>query len=183
MEKVKVTKKKADAIENAMKILEDVGMTVGNLLDTLELGYEVIPEYKKGDWCYNTVNNLCCQITKMNGVEVWGDWYGDGSKTWSFKDSIRHATEEEIAQEKEERWWNKHGRDVGEYRENDIVSHDDNTWGGIYIVYSNTYGHDAFRNRLIRVCNRHMHKGKKLSFQANELKVICFASDRKDVKE
>src|SRR5699024_4896974 len=169
MEKVKLTKRQDEMLKNHRVNLVQLSQIANHPTTPTKKfdGYEVEPEYEKGDWVIRDDHGTIGIVTSVgDGYIEYDGGCADGVHFF------RHATEEEIAQEKEERWWNKHGRDVGEYRENDIVSHDDNTWGGIYIVYSNTYGHDAFRNRLIRVCNRHMHKGKKLSFQANELKVI-----------
>lgn len=195
-EKVKVTKEQAEAIERALKFYgEDqlvdkhcllqknkdfwVGSFEGmndlemwKLARSIYIGYEVEPEFLIGDTVINKETGIIEEV--------------DGYMTTILEkhsENYRHATPEEIAAEKERRWWRKHGRDVLEFKTNDIVSYDCNAWGGIYTVYSDIYSWDSFKNRLIKVSNRHMHNGRVLSFRADKLKVMCFVENRLDVSE
>ncbi|MCG1029293.1 hypothetical protein J5S49_13430 [Virgibacillus halodenitrificans] len=137
MEKVKVTREQAKAIEDLISTGQRIA-TINRLLDGEvffnefykslrkmkpkniikslidEIGYEVEPEYKENDWVINTHNGVTFQL--KNQTEV--DNYFEGI---SKLENIRHATPEEIKQEKERRWWSDHGRGVKEVKKGDII--------------------------------------------------------------
>ncbi len=188
MEKVILTKKQADAVEYFKKEhQENLGdMSLRSFYDALRCGYEVEPEFEIGQWIVLTSPFTSAKITaRILDIDVGGDnriRLDRDDHCWWDKEDIRPATPSEIAEEKERRFFAGHGRGVLEFKTNDIVSYDCNSWGGIYIVSSDNYSKDAFGNRLVKVFNKYMHSGKTLSFRADELKVICFAEERLDVK-
>src|SRR5699024_8891965 len=83
---------------------------------------------------------------------------------------LRHATPEEIAKEKQRRWWAKHGREVWELRENDILYYDDefkeveevSEIGAIMLSSERVY--------------------TPIETIKNKYSVACFAEDRKDLE-
>ena|SRR5690625_4134508 len=141
MEKVKLTKEQANAIEwalqkeneyspdrllrlrssdnanfhNELYPLNDIDIAV--LARALYIGYEVEPEFKVGDWVVSV---------KTGFVGTILDIFSDGMAHLSWRGSVaiknlRHATPEEIQQEKERRWWAKHGREVWELKAGDFL--------------------------------------------------------------
>lgn len=141
MEKVKVTREQAECIKSfennkvvALKHWVTDSFEVSKCLKKLTLdelarclyseeGYEVEEEFKVGDWV-NFEDDTCSDcITKIIDIQpIYNRVQYYGVSGWQNINSIqRHATPSEIAQEKERRWWGKHGRDVNEYRLNDIV--------------------------------------------------------------
>src|SRR5699024_10634960 len=90
-------------------------ISVDDLIKALYIGYEVEPEFNGGDWVHVSWSNNNPSVHKViktgvrstcgnkNGIEI--DW--GGSPTPPL-DIIRHATPEEIEQEKERRWWKSH---------------------------------------------------------------------------
>ncbi len=197
MSKVKITQEQADALE-AVRDREKVrsmiirwhtgrGRWVGDeeslnelelddLIRALYIGYEVEPEFEVGDWGF-TIRE-CGQKGQVGQVvEVYKVFarldYGDGTGSWwSFRD-LRHATPEEIAEEKERRWWAKHDRDVWGIREDDVLEY----LGDLYII-------DCFDSE--EVClksgiERKTNYAEPFDFVKKHFKVVCFAEDRKDV--
>lgn len=183
MEKVKVTKEQAEAIERwADKIQlvkaklfgflnhgEDESiaeMTVDELIKALYIGYEVEPEFKVGDWVVNANGT----IGKITNINEFGEFEGFWEKTEMLceKDNfVRHATPEEIAAEKERRWWAKHGRDVWELRPGDLLVSDIRVFKEVREVNNDSvtfvYENYVAMDRL------------KLYY-----KVVCFAENRLD---
>ena len=98
-------------------------------------GYEVEPEFKVGDWVVRTKeldhqNFHEGKIFKINSVikskltkELMVVDADDNSE--HIFNNIRHATPEEIAEEKERRWWAKHGREPWELRTDDVLTRND----------------------------------------------------------
>src|SRR5699024_10060185 len=86
------------------------------------------------------------------------------------KKTLRHATPEEIAKEKQSRWWAKHGRDVWELRENDLLYYDD----------------DFKEVEEVTEFGVIMLSSERVYFPIKTIKskysIACFAEDRKDVK-
>lgn len=90
-------------------------------------GYEVEPEFKVGDWVHVS------WYSNESGVYQVEEVYKNGSIRIDVENEIaitklcpplhmvRHATESEIAEEKERRFWAKLGRKTCEYRAGDIV--------------------------------------------------------------
>src|SRR5690625_6397236 len=83
---------------------------------------------------------------------------------------LRHATLDEIEEEKERRWWAKHGRGVWELREGDALKADD----GDYLVEVC----EVFDSCNVRLTGGVVHV--KISELKEGYRVICFAEDRKD---
>ena len=146
-------------------------LTIQQVVDAYFGGYEAEEMFRVGDW-----------VVYDNGVER-----GYGYKTNQIKDvdeqkayfdegrrmhltSLRHATPEEIAEEKQRRWWAKHDREVWELKAGDIIQ---GTFGqmrevcrvnesGEYVMFPN---YTAFSKKELA-----------------EWKVICFIEDRKDLE-
>jgi len=194
MAKVKLTQKQADEIERIKRIgfpghwKEDGwfierdekinDLSFHQLTNAVFNGYEVEPEFKSGDWVFNKKNNRTAKIN-LFGVDEVGARVDDFEFNNIYQlDEIRHATPQEIAEEKERRWWAKHNRDVLGFKENDIVKYDCTSWGGVCRVISNQYSMDAFGKRLIELYN--WTSGRIITVRAESLEVICFAEDRQD---
>ncbi|OEH52944.1 hypothetical protein AQ616_18745 [Oceanobacillus sp. E9] len=149
MEKVKVTKEQAGEIkDHVSRNSEDLvfklhlsnpngwtgtskvlnGMDITTMAKALYIGYEIEPEFKVGDWVVVTfdLHNSYGQIKQITKVEkscaVGRDVYFelDGGGCY-YPNEIKHATTEEIKQEKERRWWAKHGREVWELKMGDTL--------------------------------------------------------------
>ena len=149
MEKVKLTREQANAIEwalqkeneyspdrllrlrssdnanfhNELYPLNDIDIAV--LARALYIGYEVEPEFKVGDWVVRTSDEgLYFEKNKIfragHDIDDKGVQEED-SDIYHVPSNLRHATPEEIAEEKERRWWKKHGRDVWELRKGDVL--------------------------------------------------------------
>ena len=136
MEKVKLTKLQAEAIE-IIKTDTKSGWTYGNLktqnektwkdepfaslnklsfsdfLDALHVGYEVEEEYRGDEWVVNTANGKVANIERVAPDRVWVD---DENARYFMKSALRHATPEEIKAEQERRVWKSIGREVGELK-------------------------------------------------------------------
>ena len=198
MSKVKITEQQAEAIEeikggvselfeanlttqikkgwlsNAFTPLNE--LSTKDYLDALYIGYEIKQEFKVGDWIYinkeATITNKP-QVKKIVGINKGIVKFDDDWVISINSQHIRHATPEEIAEEKERRWWVKHGREVWELRDGDVIrrhttchvvyrSMEDNN-GDLYIDF---YEHGSvFTIKELRDLKS---------------KVVCFAEDRKD---
>ncbi|MFC5587577.1 hypothetical protein ACFPRA_01470 [Sporosarcina soli] len=151
---------------------EDEGAGLMQLL----LGqYEVEPEYKVEDWVIYkgfegdvTVKIVAIQYeharVQFEGVSNWKE----------IADVERHATPEEIKVEKERRWWAKHGRDVWELKQGDVLMATRRT---IYEVTADPKSHrfDCYTGN--GECDFDIEECKR-----DNWKVICFHENRKDVR-
>src|SRR5699024_11265270 len=61
---------------------------------------------------------MISKITKVSGRSALLE--GVNNCWWGFS-QIRYATESEIAAEKERRFWNRHGREVWELKQDDLL--------------------------------------------------------------
>lgn len=203
MEKVKITAQQAKAFELAIeeygndRVMNGVTGVWNGEFEPLndirpselaraiyDVGYEVEPEFKVGDW-----------VVKRNGEKFYithsGEGFPTAVKITKITTSLgvnvlqfcggsiipvteaRHATPQEIATEKTRRWWAKHDRDVWELREFDElrdmrddyrftvsekIDTDDVGLLDSYIEY-NFYRWDEIKEHFA---------------------VVCFAEDRKD---
>lgn len=138
--------------------------------------YEVVPELKIGDYVFCTnkeKQKSIGKITSITGMD--GDVYvvkfeDIGLVERFVSNRLRHATPEEIEQEKERRWWAEHGRDVWDLVVGDILI--DKRINSVDIFKGfNLKGEAVFELSM----DQHMYFVKKYS------KVICFAEDRKDI--
>ena len=92
------------------------GSNADKLLDALRIGHEVEEEFKEGDWVFcPTINHVARVIDphSKGGISV-------ADRNYARYIECRHATEQEIAQEKKRRFWSGIGREVDEYREGDV---------------------------------------------------------------
>lgn len=200
MGKVKLTQEQADAIEiikenKPTKLEADIrtqlykhwvsdkfkclnSLSLDDFLSALyaDAGYEVEPEFKVGDWVHvmGIFRDRSPEVARVTEVSVDrivldnGFDLGRGSIT---PDRVRHATPEEIAEEKERRWWKKHGREVWEIRKDDLLM------PGNSAV--------AFAVRAVHGDRVEMRNGgvEMLERIKKQYKVSCFAEDRKDINQ
>lgn len=184
MEKVKVTQAQADLIKSikdtdyAINIHELnkrpdsplQELTTAELARALYVGYEVEPQFKVGDWIHDNITNRVAEIDERgyDGELAWVD-----DEFHNFFTDFRHATLDEIEEEKERRWWEKHGRDVWELKKGDVIGINIKTITinevieDGYIAYFDGLGGD----RIYSID----------SLKSGGYKIICFAEDRKDV--
>ncbi len=187
MEKVKLTHEQAKAIETAItefgkdRVIDGVlGKWLGELSSLNDLkpsefarimygaGYEVEPEFKVGDWVMHEIGELLGEVTRIYEDELEATRLGDGY-IWNEK-YVRHATQEEIAEEKQRRWWRKHGRDVYEFKAGDLIKCEDTT--------SEV---ESPEEDLIWI-KMNGAKGTLPEKLYQGIEVICFAEDRKDIE-
>lgn len=170
MEKVKLTSLQANEIEALMREpfnntkdellvghtahggfskLKALGVDLPLLAKALYIGYEVEPEFEVGEWAFNKQTNRFFEVA---------EGYEDKMNLDIIKKYLRHATPEEIAEEKKRRWWKSHNRNVWELKRKDVLY--DKEIGQIVEVSEDStmekYGREIY-------------------------KVICFSHDRKDV--
>jgi len=182
MEKVKLTQEQVSAINNCRNIVGDemlIEMQVNRrnspwrnkwnaineldlltLVDALRIGYEVEPEFKVGDWV----------IDEFSGSMTIIENAGYANDLNNCRNNIRKATKEEIAKEKQRRWWAKHGRYVGEYKENDVVT-SRHTKEILYLK--------EVDNERYYLSDNSVYRDKEEML--NHYLIVCFAEDRKDV--
>lgn len=170
MNKVKLTREQADAIEHLKDLTNDLGVV--DLADAIYVGYEIEPEFKVGDWVVRTVcrgkNHEVGKIFRIK--EVVGDGVYEDCGPSHMMESLRFATPEEIAKETERSWWKKHGRDYWELKEDDILYYD----GHIFAVYEET-------EIYVKLYSGGEYSLVAWSVIKNKYAVACFAEDRKDV--
>lgn len=203
MEKVRITREQADAIQFALFKSKDFKdnpdrlfreciashvtfhneLYALNNLDVVKLAkvlftpnsYVVEPKFKIGDWITFS-EKYGTEITQIEEVK-WSSYWNDTCAFWDGGSSclpfhkIRHATESEIEQEKQRRWWKKHGRDVWELNPKDVLIAED----GRYLVtikHVSSCGSPKFEGGVIDM---------DLEVVKEMFKVVCFAQDRKDV--
>ena len=155
-------------------------LSVGEVARALYIGYEVEPEFKVRDWVYRVSDK---KIYRVDFVTEEG-LVLDDENLWMFNEKgndygkhtppedVRHATPEEIAEEKERRWWTKHDRDVWELRKRDILKHKrGNKLIEVKKVHNSQY--------LIGTCTYYKNKEDVKKHYT----VICLAENRLDVKD
>lgn len=171
MGKVRLSKKQAEEIKRIEKMGVWSELSYEDFHSALLSGYEVEPEFKEGDWIYSTDHNKVARVGQ-NGMDEYTVWTDDeefGTFSTAF---VRHATPEEIAEEKERRWWASHGRKPWEIRDNDVLSFND-------LILEVTHAGEeyiAFNNHDIDWMDRERFNSLK-----HNIRVVCFADDRKDV--
>src|SRR5699024_3239963 len=156
-------------------------LTTQQVVDAYFGGYEIEETFEVGDW-----------VVYDNGVER-----GYGYKTNQIKDvdeqkayfdegrrmhltSLRHATPEEIAEEKQRRWWSKHSREVWELKEGDcLISKHDRHSCRIKFVEAV----DENSVLLVDGVQDEFYEDKHaLELMCDKYKVFCFVEDRKDLE-
>ena len=179
-EKIKVTQKQADAIEEYKRCQRSnhyqesvnkqrynlylakclLDLTSSEFMDALYIGYEVEPVFEVGDWVKSLVGK---GTGKIKDIDKY-DYYTDFAFVSSKRDlTIRHATPEEIAEEQERRWWNKHGRELREVKKGDLLKRTED--GHLFIINHLPLFYDEVED-----------------LKNGRLKVVCFSESRLDVK-
>lgn len=192
MEKVKVTQEQADAIDlftftgntlegfsrkrksfsNAFKSIKE--LTVDEMAKALFIGYEVEPEFKVGDWV-SYDNGIAGWMTKVV-VQIEGSYLHLTPTGMLLKKFARHATAEEIAKEKQHRWWNSHGREVWELRRGDIIQKNETNG----VTYEVTHTRDDYIG-LFEIGSFN-HESELIDVVYEGYRVVCFSEDRKDLE-
>ena len=148
------------------------------LARALYIGYEVEPEPKTGDWVVTpsgTVGRLLAipfskPHSKKFKFYVDSLGYRKPERLIPLSE-LERATPEEIAEEKERRWWAKHGRKPWELKIFDIL-HD-----GQHPYVITRIDHEYNRIELDGSGNLDLNGIEK------RFKVACFVENRMDVKE
>src|SRR5690625_487713 len=196
MEKVKITPEQANAIKKwinkelliiakASGLLEHgvdepiAELTMKQLVKAIYIGYEVEPEFKVGDWVFwetksnGPIPKTAFKIEKIikDGVcpDEWPSPYAGGEPIPI--EELRHATPSEIAEEKERRWWAKHGRNLWELRKGDLLI--DKHFGKIAEVREVEDKH-----YLIGAITSY----ESLDFIKRNYTVVCFSEQRLDLE-
>lgn len=196
-EKVVLTKEQAEAIEKAItefgkdRVIDGVlGTWRGELSSLNDLkpsefarimygaGYEVEPEFKIGDWVafHNRKDEIVIrQIKRIDNLYEVGLWACWEEGSMPIKE-IRHATLEEIAEEKERQFFAEHGRKKWELKRGDILIDEG---GHTRIVRGTTDAHGYLDENKV-----HFMDGDWEIFEDVKkiYKVACFAENRLDVK-
>ena len=122
MEKIILTKKQANVIENFKDGFDNImnGLTYDDFIKAVKDGYEVEPEYKVGDWVVSVEFDVVKRIEKIEKPEGQLPIYRLEDKFNVY--TIRLATPSEIAEEKERRFFARHGREPWELKNNDILN-------------------------------------------------------------
>lgn len=140
-------------------------LTLDELIRALYIGYEINPEFKVREWV--TVIDHECEkyvgitalVTNTNALKLTpiGLDFDNGNQVFKLHE-VRHATPEEIAEEKQRRFWHENGRGVGEFKKNDVIY-----------------------NKNIGDLDEIMTGFTKMNY-TDVYEIICFAHDRKDIK-
>lgn len=180
MEKIILTKKQANVIENFKDGFDNImnGLTYDDFIKAVKDGYEVEPEFKVGDWVVHKNGNpfntyLKPLAVKITSVKKDNVYYAEDCNV-TYSERIRHATPSEIAKEKERRFFAKHGRESWELRHNDILFDESEEWAE---VVDSVEERDGIMAVVFRSGDySYLCDVKKYS------KVAVFAKDRLDVK-
>lgn len=161
-----------DYQEEDDEIKEVNGIPNRDFIKLLHYGYEVEEPYKIGDW---VVTKLDGKTKKITGVKDFHAIDGDAcfdldDSVLVFQSQIRHATESEIAKEKERRKWGRVYREAEEYKIGDIVKIEGRGFQGRGFHGIN------YVNDLGGIKVRYLLK----MFDKDECELICFVEDRKD---
>src|SRR5699024_10941610 len=195
MEKVKLTQEQAWMIENHRGAFESLmrkhhmkncptyidELTIQQVVDAYFGGYEVEETFEVMDWV-TSVSGATCQITKIRGDEIWGHWNKlTVTENYIKKVNVRHATPEEIAEEKQRRWWAKHDRNLWELREGDILISKKKPHSCVVKFVEAT---DENATLLVDGIQDEFYEGSEtLEYMREEYKVFCFVEDRKDLED
>ena len=162
--KVRVTQEQADVLHKVAKMVKDI--PADKVIRALEGGFEIAPTYEIGDWVVHTPTGSIEKIIKGNFEIIYTD------KRSHHYFNFRHATQEEIAKEKERRWWAKHGRNVWELKPGDIVFFPGRKYREVTSSVNDCKRGDYTFDECIDVSKDELINGTR--------EVVCFAEDRKD---
>lgn len=192
MGKVKLTQEQANAIErfksepkadlvkqhvmwkwkSAGKSLND--LTIDELIRALYIGYEVEPKFKVGDWVYYQGQYEAERVGKI--THIGNDYIRYDIGYSNNKKYFRHATSEEIAKEKERRWWKSHDRNVWELKKGDLIIDKLNAHSCAVKIVEH-----VDENGFNLLVDGLSHFPISLESIKENYKILCFAEDRKDV--
>jgi len=185
-EKVIINQRQADAIERYKKEQREqleslnenstrheswaqplVGMDVDKIIASIHDGYEVEPEFKVGQFVIDVTTNVTREV-KGEDMARFLNW------EYIRKQHVRHATESEIAAEKERRWWGKHGRGIWELRKGDALVHARNgkDWRIVKEVGEHVVDNYSFLE--------HKTVTSTIRYVTENFTIICFAESRLD---
>lgn len=186
MEKVKLTREQAEEIEIRNKgfakeetiknhifgwsYIECLNeLTLDEMIRALYIGYEIEETFKVGDWVFDR-ESVYKIISKHHADDL--------NKGMYLK--ARHATPEEIEEEKQCRWWAKHGRKVWELRQSDVLVNKSN--GKDWIVISEINKVSDCKNYRVFPFLTGEFEIMHLETIKRHFQIVCFAEDRKDVQ-
>lgn len=175
MSKVKITQEQANEIEIRKQIFSNEStikkhlegwecirilnlLTLDELIRALYIGYEIEEEFKSGDWVhvsFKSGSKIAKILNSYHGVIQFYD--NENLPNIKIDNQTRHATPEEIAEEKQRRLWHENGREVGEFKKNDIIFN--KNLGGLDVM-----------------------TGFADVKYTDEYEIVCFSHDRKDLK-
>jgi len=165
MEKVKLTKAQAEAVEYFERVFvknKESSMSNETLRKALNHGYEVLSEFKENDYVTNTETGITIKLDESKAYFL--------NNSYIHKDRIRHATQEEIQQEKERRRWAKIGRNVNDYKTADVVTCDNVK--GLWEVMGCAGDNSTITNNFA---------DSEIHVKTNLLKMVCPVENRLDV--
>lgn len=90
------------------------------LIRSLYIGYEVEPEFSVGNHAYHKPSGRIAKIAKID-IKDGLLFVNDEDFTYFHKNNARLATPSEIAEEKERRFFKRHGREPWELRKGDML--------------------------------------------------------------
>lgn len=149
-------------------------LTLDQFIRSLYIGYEVEQDIKEGDMLYHPFSNAIGEVEK--NLVYWNDGVKnelEDVKAMFPDGGVRYATPEEIAKEKERRWWAKHDRNVWELKRGDLLL--DETSGNFIEVWREDQGAVEFS-----VKQEGYRRISKIHIK-NDCKIVCFVEARKDV--
>src|SRR5699024_1498669 len=195
MRKAIITQEQADAIEHRLKRFDRAfimdlqepmkddwinesaplnELSNSELAKALYIGYEVEPAFNVGDWKVvkysNEIGRVVEHFKEKQRVELDCNYF-------TYKEvDLRSATLEEIAEEKERRWWKKHGRQPWELRFDDVlIPKEKHEIIRVIDVQS--------KGEVIVFINGGYRETLNIKYVKQLYSVVCFVDDRKDVKK
>src|SRR5690625_4677361 len=190
MSKVKLTKEQAEALEQAKegrgkdKVMNGIGgkwyreleplndLTPSQMARSLYIGYEVEAEFKVGDWVVYKSNihetPIVRTVSKINQPRSSASL--DAESIVAPLNNLRLARSEEIAEEKERRFFAKHDRAPWELWDKDLLKHIDSE-----LIFEVQFVSDD------GVYLNHDSEARSWDLIKRNYSVACFYSDRKDV--
>lgn len=196
-EKVKLTRPQAAAIEriksnsvqfniekHESKSWRDLSglndLSTEELALALFIGYEIKEEFKVGDWVIHdnkTIGKVKKIVNDVITIDVELGYLRDNGEI-AYVNTLaryfRHATPEEIAEEKERRWWTKHSRKPWELKVGDVLIYGDATLETSEIVEITRVADDRIYfndGNMEYMCDINLG-----------YKIVCFAENRLDLQ-
>ena len=197
-EKVKLTRPQAAAIEriksnsvqfniekHESKSWRDLSglndLSTEELALALFIGYEIKEEFKVGDWVIHDIKKIG-KVKKINDDVITIDvelGYTRNNGELAYVNTLaryfRHATPEEIAKEKERRWWTKHNRKPWELKMGDVL------------IYEESLSELPEVIEIVEVADDRVYfNDGDIEYMSDinlGYKVVCFAENRLDLQE